>query len=220
MNWADVVNGLPLVAILRGLTPEEAQPVGAALIEAGFRCLEVPLNSPRPLESIAILRQRFGGVALVGAGTVLTASAVEEVASAGGEIIISPNCNPAVIGATKAKGLISLPAFFTPSEAFTALEAGADALKLFPAEAAGPSALLAMRAVLPANVPIFPVGGVDPDTMSAYRRAGAAGFGIGSSLYAPGRSITEVTQRASALVSAWRSCSGMRTAEKQASRGA
>jgi 2-dehydro-3-deoxyphosphogalactonate aldolase len=207
MNWADVVNDLPLVAILRGLTPEEAEPVGAALIEAGFRCLEVPLNSPRPLESIAILRKRFGGVALIGAGTVLTAGAVDEVASAGGEIIISPNSNPAVIGATKAKGLISLPAFFTPSEAFTALDAGADALKLFPAEAAGPSALKAMRAVLPANVPIFPVGGIDPDAMSDYRRAGAAGFGLGSALYTPGRCITEVSQRASALISAWRSCS-------------
>jgi 2-dehydro-3-deoxyphosphogalactonate aldolase len=208
MTWADILNDLPLIAILRGLTPEEAEPVGAALIEAGFRCLEVPLNSPRPLESIAILRRCFDGVAIVGAGTVLTASAVDEVASVGGEIIISPNSNPAVIGATKARGLISLPAFFTPSEAFAALDAGADGLKLFPAEAAGPSALKAMRAVLPASVPIFPVGGVDAGSMGDYRRAGATGFGIGSSLYAPGRSITEISQRANALVSAWRSCSG------------
>jgi 2-dehydro-3-deoxyphosphogalactonate aldolase len=206
MNWADVLNDLPLIAILRGLTPEEAEPVGAALVEAGFRCLEVPLNSPRPLESIAILRRSFGDVALVGAGTVLTATAVDEVASAGGEIIISPNCNPAVIGATKAKGLISLPSFFTPSEAFAALDAGADALKLFPAEAAGPSALKAMRAVVPASVPVFPVGGIDPDVMGDYRRAGATGFGIGSSLYAPGRSAAEVSKRAGALVAAWRSC--------------
>jgi 2-dehydro-3-deoxyphosphogalactonate aldolase len=223
MNWADVLNDLPLVAILRGLTPEEAEPIGAALVEAGFRCLEVPLNSPRPLESIAILRQRLDGVALVGAGTVLTANAVEEVAAAGGQIIISPNCNPAVIGATKAKGLVSMPSFFTPSEAFTALDAGADALKLFPAEAAGPSALKSMRAVLPAaSVPIFPVGGVDPDAMADYVRAGATGFGIGSSLYAPGRSSADVSKRASALVSAWRSCVGahLRATPNQANHGA
>jgi 2-dehydro-3-deoxyphosphogalactonate aldolase len=199
----DIFDGVPLVAILRGLTPEEAEPIGAALIEGGFRCLEVPLNSPRPLESIAILQRRFGDRALIGAGTVLTAGAVAEVADAGGRIIISPNTDVAVIRASKARGLLSFPAFFTPSEAFVALDAGADALKLFPAEMAGPSALKAVRAVLPPEVPVFPVGGIDPASMAAYRAAGAAGFGIGGSLYAPGRVAAEVRTRAENLVRAW-----------------
>jgi len=203
MSWMDIFDGVPLVAILRGLTPEEAEPVGAALVEAGFRCLEVPLNSPRPLESIAILQRAFGHRALIGAGTVLTPEAVGDVADAGGRIIISPNTNPAVIRASKARGLVSFPAFLTPSEAFAALEAGADALKLFPAEAASPAVLKAVRAVLPAGTPVFPVGGVDAASMAAWRKAGAAGFGIGSSLYAPGRSAADVGARAAALVRAW-----------------
>lgn len=204
MSWTDIFDGVPLVAILRGLTPEEAEPVGAALLAAGFRCLEVPLNSPRPLESIGILQRIFGDRALVGAGTVLTPEAVAAVADAGGRIIISPNTNPAVIRESKARGLVSFPAFFTPSEAFTALEAGADALKLFPAEAASPTVLKAVRTVLPAGTPLFPVGGVDPASMAAWRAAGATGFGIGSSLYAPGRSAAEVGERAAALVRGWR----------------
>lgn len=203
-NWMTIFGDVPLVAILRGLTPEEAEPIGRALIDAGFRCLEVPLNSPRALESIAILQRAFGDEALIGAGTVLTARNVEEVAKAGGKIIISPNTRPEVIRATKACGLISFPAFFTPSEAFDALEAGADALKLFPAEAASPAALKAVRAVLPAAVPIFPVGGIDVHSMKAYRAAGASGFGIGSSLYAPDRPAQDVAIRAAALVDAWR----------------
>ncbi|HLZ79294.1 MAG TPA: 2-dehydro-3-deoxy-6-phosphogalactonate aldolase [Sphingomonas sp.] len=196
----NIFEGVPLVAILRGLTPAEAEPIGAVLLEAGFRCLEVPLNSPQPLESIAILQRRFGDRALIGAGTVLNAQAVTEVADAGGRIIISPNTNVEVIRATKARGLISFPAFYTPSEAFAALDAGADALKLFPAEVAGLAMLKALRAVLPADAKVFPVGGVDPASMAAYRAAGAAGFGIGSSLYAPGRSPVEVGARAMALV--------------------
>ncbi len=200
MSWMDIFDGVPLVAILRGLTPAEAEPIGAVLLEAGFRCLEVPLNSPQPLESIAILQSRFGDRALIGAGTVLNAKAVAEVAEAGGRIIISPNTNVEVIRATKARGLISFPAFYTPSEAFAALDAGADALKLFPAEVAGLSMLKALRAVLPVDAKVFPVGGVDPVSMAAYRAAGAAGFGIGASLYAPGRSPAEVGERATALV--------------------
>lgn len=200
MSWMNIFEGVPLVAILRGLTPAEAEPIGAVLLEAGFRCLEVPLNSPQPLESIAILQRRFGDRALIGAGTVLNAQAVTEVADAGGRIIISPNTNVEVIRATKARGLISFPAFYTPSEAFAALDAGADALKLFPAEVAGLAMLKALRAVLPADAKVFPVGGVDPASMAAYRAAGAAGFGIGSSLYAPGRSPVEVGARAMALV--------------------
>lgn len=202
MSWMDIFEDVPLVAILRGLTPAEAEPIGAVLLEAGFRCLEVPLNSPQPLESIAILQRRFGDRALIGAGTVLSTQAVAEVADAGGRIIISPNTNVDVIRATKARGLISFPAFCTPSEAFAALDAGADALKLFPAEVAGLATLKALRAVLPADAPVFPVGGVTPSSMADYRAAGAAGFGIGASLYAPGRSVAEVGARAEALVQA------------------
>jgi 2-dehydro-3-deoxyphosphogalactonate aldolase len=204
MSWTDIFDGIPLVAILRGLTPGEAEPVGAALIEAGFRCLEVPLNSPDPLQSIAILSRAFGDRALVGAGTVLTPAAVAAVAEAGGRIIISPNTDIAVIRESKARGLVSFPAFQTPSEAFAALAAGADALKLFPAEAASPAVLKAMRAVLPPDMPIFPVGGIGVNEMAAWQMAGAAGFGIGSSLYAPGRSAVDVGSRAVALVRAWR----------------
>ena len=203
MTWSGLLATMPLVAILRGLTPEEAEPVGAALVEAGFRCLEVPLNSPRPLESIAILQKRFGGVALVGAGTVLSVADVAAVTDAGGAIVISPNADADVIRATKARGLVSLPAFFTPSEAFAALRAGADGLKLFPAEIAGPTALRAIRAVLPAAVSVLPVGGIEAAAMRDYRAAGAAGFGIGSSLYAPGRDPAEIGRRAAALVKAW-----------------
>ncbi|AGH49660.1 MULTISPECIES: 2-dehydro-3-deoxy-6-phosphogalactonate aldolase [Sphingomonas] len=204
MIWSDLLAELPLVAILRGLAPDEAEAVGEALVSAGFRCLEVPLNSPDPLESIAILQDRFGGRALVGAGTVLRPDEVDAVAQAGGRIIISPNMRPDVIAATKAAGMVSLPSFLTPTEAFAAIEAGADGLKLFPAEAAPPKVLKAMRAVIPASVPVFPVGGIDAAGMAAYRAAGASGFGIGSSLYAPGRVAADVGRRAAALVAAWR----------------
>jgi len=195
---------LPLIAILRGIAPDDVIPVATALHDAGFRCIEVPLNSPDPLTSIHALAAHFGESALIGAGTVLTATDVDRVAAAGGRIIISPNCDVAVITATKAAGLQSLPAYFTPSEAFRAIDAGADALKLFPAEAAGPAALKAVRAVLPAGFPIIPVGGIDQTNMAAYRAAGAAGFGIGSTLYTPGRSADEVSQRAKVLVDALR----------------
>ena len=195
---------LPLVAILRGIRPEEAAGVGLALVDAGFLCLEVPLNSPDPFTSIRAMKDAVGDRALVGAGTVLDVADVERVRDAGGEIVISPNCEPAVIGATKALGLTSMPAFFTPSEAFSALKAGADGLKLFPAEAASPATLKAVRAVLPKETAVFVVGGVTPDTMAPWRDVGAVGFGIGSSLYAPGRAASDVAKRARAFVSAWR----------------
>jgi 2-dehydro-3-deoxyphosphogalactonate aldolase len=204
MTLDAVLSELALVAILRGITPDEVIPIATALYDAGFRCIEVPLNSPDPLTSISALAAHFGESALIGAGTVLTTADVERVATAGGRIIISPNCNVDVITATKAAGLQSLPAYFTPSEAFRAIEAGADGLKLFPAEIAGPAGLKAMRAVLPAGFAVLPVGGVDQTNMAAYLAAGATGFGIGSTLYAPGRSVSDVSERAKALVGALR----------------
>ncbi len=202
MTLDQALGALPLIAILRGITPAEAVPIADALYEAGFRCLEVPLNSPDPFASIAAMAAHLGTRALVGAGTVLNVTDVARVREAGGGIVISPNTDTDVIAATKTAGMTSLPAFFTPSEAFRALAAGADALKLFPAEAAGPAALKAVLAVLPVGTRVFPVGGIDATTMPAYRAAGAAGFGIGSSLYAPGRSAADVGERARALVAA------------------
>ena len=197
------LDALPLIAILRGLTPDEAVDVGEAIVAAGFRCLEVPLNSPEPLDSIRRLRQALDGRALVGAGTVLNVAAAHEVADAGGQLIISPNTNVDVIRETKTLGLLSLPGFFTPSEAFAALDAGADALKLFPAEIAGPKGLKAVRAVLPAATRVYPVGGVDPDSMSAWRSAGASGFGIGSAVFKPGQSAEQVARQAAEFVVRW-----------------
>lgn len=197
------LDALPLIAILRGLKPEEAVEIGEAIVAAGFRCLEVPLNSPEPLDSIRRLRQALDGRALVGAGTVLNVAAAHEVADAGGQLIISPNTNVDVIRETKTLGLLSLPGFFTPSEAFAALDAGADALKLFPAEIAGPKGLKAVRAVLPAATRVYPVGGVDPDSMSAWRSAGASGFGIGSAVFKPGQSAEQVARQAAEFVVRW-----------------
>lgn len=197
------LDALPLIAILRGLKPDEAVEVGEAIVAAGFRCLEVPLNSPEPLESIRRLRQALDGRALVGAGTVLNVAAAREVAQAGGQLIISPNTNVEVIAESKTLSLLSLPGFFTPSEAFAALDAGADALKLFPAEIAGPKGLKAVRAVLPAETRIYPVGGVDPDSMSAWRSAGASGFGIGSAVFKPGQTPEQVGLQAADFVARW-----------------
>lgn len=197
------LDALPLIAILRGLEPDNAVAVGEAIVAAGFVCLEVPLNSPRPLDSIRRLRDALDGRALVGAGTVLTVEAARAVAQAGGQLVISPNTDADVIRAAKTLGLLSIPGFFTPSEAFAALDAGADALKLFPAEVAGPQGLKAVRAVLPADTRVYAVGGVAPDTIASWRRAGASGFGIGSALFTPGRSETEVGRSAAGFVSAW-----------------
>lgn len=192
----------PLIAILRGLPPEHAEDVGAALIDAGLRIIEVPLNSPDPLVSIARLAARFGGEALIGAGTVLDPADVARIAEAGGGLIVAPNTDVWVIRAAKAAGLASAPGCFTPTEAFAALEAGADALKLFPAEAASPAVVKALRAVLPRDVPLIVVGGITPAGMAAYRAAGANGFGLGSALYSPGMTAAEVGQRARAFVAA------------------
>ncbi|MDM0043916.1 2-dehydro-3-deoxy-6-phosphogalactonate aldolase [Variovorax dokdonensis] len=194
---------LPLVAILRGLTPQEAAGIGDALVEAGFGLIEVPLNSPQPLESIALLRQRHPQ-AVVGAGTVLNTRQVLEVAAAGGELVVSPDAKPAVIAASRQAGLISLPGVMTPTEAFAALDAGAHGLKIFPAEMASPAVVKALLAVLPAGTPILPVGGISPGNMAQWQIAGAAGFGIGSALYKPGKSATAVREDAHAFVAAYR----------------
>ncbi len=208
MTTADAFNdafaAMPLVAILRGLTPETADDIGDVLVEAGFTLIEVPLNSPCPLESIARLAKRLEGRALVGAGTVLDVAAVEAVAEVGGTLIVSPNTNTAVISAAAAHGLIAVPGFQTPSEAFAALEAGARALKLFPAEAASPAVLKAIRTVLPTGTAVLPVGGISPTTMAPWHAVGAAGFGIGSALYSPGITPEALAERAAAFIAAYK----------------
>lgn len=190
----------PLVAIIRGVTPDEAEAIGDALYEGGIRIIEVPLNSPNPLASIKRLSARLGDKALIGAGTVLKGSQVGEVAAAGGRIIVSPSTDAAVITATVNAGLVSSPGFFTPSEAFTALNAGAQVLKLFPAEGASPAVLKAQKAVLPKDVPVLVVGGVQPDTMQPWLDAGAAGFGLGGGIYKPGQSPEDTLAKARAYV--------------------
>jgi len=192
----------PLIAILRGVAPEDVEAIGDALVAAGIRIIEVPLNSPRPLESIARLAGRFEGKALIGAGTVLRAADVLAVAEAGGRIIVSPGFDAGVVAATVQAGLVSAPGFFTPSEAFAALAAGAHVLKLFPAEAAPPAVVKAQRAVLPPAVPLVVVGGVTPEKMAPYRAAGADGFGLGGALYRPGQSADAVADQAHAFVAA------------------
>jgi 2-dehydro-3-deoxyphosphogalactonate aldolase len=202
-QWQDALKTLPLVAILRGLRPSEALDIGEVLVEAGFRIVEVPLNSPDPFDSIKLLAQSLGKRAIVGAGTVLTVPDVETLHAVGGQICISPNANPDVIRRAKALGLISFPAFFTPTEAFSAIDAGADAIKLFPAELAGTIGLKAMKAVLPKTIPVFPVGGVNPDNMKDFIEAGAAGFGIGSAVFKPGDTPEIVYKKARAFVEGW-----------------
>ena len=202
-KWQDALKTLPLVAILRGLRPDEAVAVGEMLVEAGFRIVEVPLNSPDPFDSIKRLVQALGNRAIVGAGTVLNVADVETLHAVGGQICISPNANPDVIRRAKQLGMISFPAFFTPTEAFSAIAAGADAIKLFPAELAGTTGLKAMRAVLPKTVPVFPVGGVTPDNMKDFLDAGAAGFGIGSAVFKPGDTPEIVYKKARAFVEGW-----------------
>ncbi len=203
-RWEAVLSDMPLVAILRGVTPDEVVGIGEALIEAGFKVVEVPLNSPDPFVSIEKLVKALGERAIVGAGTVLSVDQVRELARVGGQICISPNANPEVIREAKKLGMISFPAFFTPTEAFTAIEAGADALKLFPGELAGCKGLKAVKAVLPKGLPVFPVGGVDATNMAEYVAAGAAGFGMGSGVYKPGDSGDLVREKATAYVKAWR----------------
>jgi 2-dehydro-3-deoxyphosphogalactonate aldolase len=198
------LNQLPLIAILRGITPDEAVPVGLALAEAGFRIIEVPLNSPQPLRSIEALARALDTQCLVGAGTVMSAAQVDEVALAGGRLIVMPHSDSAVIRAAKARALWCAPGIATPTEGFAALAAGADALKLFPAELLTPPVLKALRAVFPAEVLFVPVGGITPQNMAAYAAAGASGFGLGSALFKPGISAAQVKINAQAFVQAWR----------------
>jgi 2-dehydro-3-deoxyphosphogalactonate aldolase len=198
---------LPIVAILRGIAPDEILDVAEALVSAGIRAIEVPLNSPDPLTSIARLTAAFGESCLCGAGTVLSVEQVDDVAAAGGRLIVSPNCNVSVIRHAVARGLIATPGFATPTEAFAAIEAGAKILKLFPAEAYGAGYLSALGAVLPADVSVLAVGGVGAGTMGEWIAAGAKGFGIGSDLYKPRRSPSEVAERAASLVGAYRAAS-------------
>jgi 2-dehydro-3-deoxyphosphogalactonate aldolase len=194
---------LPLIAILRGVTPDEAVAIGAALVDARFRAIEVPLNSPEPLASIAALAAAYGEQALIGAGTVLDPADVRRIADAGGRLIVMPHGDPAIIRAAKAHGLLCVPGVATPTEAFGALAAGADALKLFPAETLPPPVVKAWRAVLPSELWLLPVGGITPDRMAPYLAAGANGFGLGSALYQPGLTPAEVAGRVKSFAAAW-----------------
>lgn len=200
---AQAMAQLPLIAILRGLTPAEAPAIGQALVSNGFAIVEVPLNSPEPLRSIATLTQLFPQT-LIGAGTVLNAQQVKDVHGAGGRLVVAPNFNPAVVAQALALGMVVLPGVATPTEAFAALDAGAHGLKLFPAEMISPATVKALRAVLPASTALIPVGAITPDNMAPYRAAGANGFGLGSALYAPGRSAQAVQQQAQAFVRAFK----------------
>jgi 2-dehydro-3-deoxyphosphogalactonate aldolase len=198
------LRALPLIAILRGIKPIESEAVAAALHAAGFRLIEIPLNSLEPFDSIARARRALPADALVGAGTVLRTDDVERVRAAGGELIVMPHMDRAVIRAAKTAGLVCVPGVATPTEAFAALDAGADALKLFPAELISPPVVKAMLAVLPKPLRVFPVGGITPDAMAGYVRAGANGFGLGSALYTPGATVDHVTDRARRFADTWR----------------
>jgi 2-dehydro-3-deoxyphosphogalactonate aldolase len=195
---------LPLIAILRGITPVDAEGAVDTLEQAGWRVVEVPLNSPDALETLSRMVKRAGDRMLIGAGTVLTVAQVDGIAKAGAKLMVAPNCAPDVIRAAKAKGLITAPGVATPTEAFAALDAGADALKMFPGELLPPPAVKAWRAVLPPETLLLPVGGVAPDNIAAYLKAGANGFGIGTSVYKPGMTMAEMAARATALADAFR----------------
>jgi 2-dehydro-3-deoxyphosphogalactonate aldolase len=208
MNIETALDACGIIAILRGVTPAEAVAVGDALYTSGIRIVEVPLNSPDPFTSIKNLSQHFAGKMVVGAGTVLSVQDVNMLKESGGSISVSPDCNPDVIGRAKALGLEPLPGVFTPTEAFAAIRAGANHLKLFPAEAASPITVKAWRAVLPKHVMVHAVGGVTPANMAEWLACGVSGFGIGSSLYKPGMSLGDVSASANTLVSAWKKAKG------------
>jgi len=202
MDLNALLAACPLVAILRGIRPDEAEAAGAALVAAGLRIIEVPLNSPDPLDSIARLARRFGDHALIGAGTVRRTADVDAVADAGGRLIVTPHADPALVRAAKARGLLAVPGFFTPAEAFALLDAEADALKLFPAEGGSPAMLRSLLAVLPPGTLVLPVGGMEAATLAPWRAAGAAGFGIGGAIYKPGDDAAAVAAKAARLVAA------------------
>ena len=194
----------PLVAILRGVTSDEADSIAAVIVEAGFGAIEVPLNSPDPLASIELIVRLFGDKVLVGAGTVIEASQVDDVAEAGAKLVVAPNADSAVIERAAKLGLVVVPGVATMTEAFAALKAGASGLKLFPGEALGPDVVKAWRAVLPKETQLYPVGGVTPERIAPYKQAGANGFGIGSALYRPGASVEDVVRAAQMFVKAWK----------------
>lgn len=201
---APYLDPLPLIAVLRGISPEEVDPVSGALVDAGFRILEVPLNSPRPFDSIRRLAETHGERCLVGAGTVVRIDDVARVREAGGRIVVMPHGDTAIVREAKRQGMVCIPGVATPTEAFAALDAGADGLKMFPAEALPPSALRAWRAVLPKDTLVFAVGGMKPDNLDAYWEAGASGFGTGSNLYKPGTAAGVVREVAAAYAAAVR----------------
>ncbi len=204
ISLKDALNELPLVAILRGVTPEEVIAIADVLVEQGYKVIEVPLNSPRPYESIKLLSDKYGENLVIGAGTVVSKEQVDQVELAGGRIIISPHADVEIIKYSKAKNLYCVPGFFNPTEAYAAIHAGADSLKLFPADTLGPKGLKAMSVVLP-DIQILPVGGVSPDTMQAFIDAGASGFGLGSGLYKAGMSVEQVKHNALAYVQGYKS---------------
>lgn len=193
----------PLIAILRGIQPFEAVSIAGVILEAGIDKIEVPLNSPNPFDSIRAIAKKYGNQALIGAGTVLTVAQVKQVRAAGGQLVVSPNCDPNVIRATIAEGMQSWPGVFTPSEALTALKAGATGLKLFPGNMAGPNGLKAMRAILPIGTKVYAVGGTAPDNFSKWVEASANGFGLGTAIYKPGDTAETVTIKAQAIVKAY-----------------
>ncbi len=204
LAFTDAVGRCPLIAILRGVKPHEVVEIGSALVDEGFAIIEVPLNSPDPMASIRVLTTALGDVALIGAGTVLRESQMDQVEQAGGKLIVMPHADGNIVRLARQRGLFTLPGFATPTEAFAMLEAGADGLKLFPAEANPPPVLKAMRAVLPKETPIFPVGSITPDNMQPYLNAGANGFGLGSALYKPGASVGQVREAARRFLDALR----------------
>ncbi|MDO6584729.1 2-dehydro-3-deoxy-6-phosphogalactonate aldolase [Salipiger sp. 1_MG-2023] len=199
---------LPLVAILRGLTPPEAVPVAQVLFDAGFRLIEIPLNSPEPFDSIKAVRDALPPEALVGAGTVTTLADVDRLDAIGADLVVMPHADTAVIGAAATKGMICIPGIATPTEAYAALHAGARGLKVFPAELVGPAAIKAIRTILPAGTRLFPVGGITPGTMADFLPAGVAGFGLGSALYKPGDDVATVRSKAEGFVTAWATLQG------------
>ena len=209
MQLNQALDACGIIAILRGVTPDEAISVGDALYTAGIRIVEVPLNSPDPFNSISKLAKSFAGRMVVGAGTVLSPQDVNQLKESGGSISVSPDCNPATISRAIELGLDPLPGVFTPTEAFAAIRAGSNHLKLFPAEAASPTTVKAWRAVLPRHVQVHAVGGVTPSNMAEWLACGVSGFGIGSSLYKPGMSLSAVSESANTLVAAWRRAKGL-----------